>query len=69
MVNCLAVAELRGQPRLEPEEVAEPERHRALEEGGHLAVRDLDRLVVALVPRLDRRQLDLVDVDLVGSEL
>ena len=49
VVDRLAVAELGGQERLEAEQVAQPERQAAVEEGGQLAEGERERFVGFLV--------------------
>lgn len=53
MVNGLAVAELRCEPRLEPDQVPKPERLRTVEERRELTEGQFDRVLV------DSTRLDL----------
>src|SRR5258708_32268088 len=46
MMDGLPVAEFRREARLEPQQVPQPERLRAVEEGRELAIAQLDRLLV-----------------------
>lgn len=67
-MDGLPIAELRGEPGLEAEKVSEAVGHSAVEEGGQLAVGDLNDPFV-VVGRLDRRKLDGSGIDLVAGEL
>ena len=49
VVDRLAVTELGGEPGLEADQVAQPERQAAVDEGGQLAVGDRDRVPLAVL--------------------
>src|SRR5216683_1864347 len=75
MVYCLTVAELWGEAWFEAEEVPQPVRHAAVEEGGQLGVRNLKGIFSANC-RLNywefdsaRRALEVEKFDVVGARL
>src|SRR5689334_5954272 len=63
-MHGLAIAELGCEPRLEPQQIAEPELETAVEELCELAERHLDGLVGVATSRFDRRNDDVIGIAL-----